>query len=274
MRLRRRLWEILEDHGSEDRIGTSIDLFLMTLITANVAAVILETVEPVRAAVPRLFFWFEVISVVVFSVEYIGRLWAARENPRYRGAVIGRLRFAATPMAVIDLLAVLPFYLPFLGIDLRFMRALRLLRIFRLAKLGRYVGVLGLFRAVLTNKREELVMTTFVLALLLVITSSLMYYVEGSVQPEAFSSIPATMWWAAATLTTVGYGDIYPMTALGRVLGGFVAVLGIGLFALPTAILGSGFVEELERRRRERGGEESSEATPARVCPHCGKELF
>ncbi len=271
--MRRRLWEILEDHGPDDRLGRSVDLFLMTLITLNVVAVILETVEPIRAAAPRFFVWFEVASVLVFSLEYAGRLWAAPESPRFPRPVSGRLRFAATPMAVIDLLAVVPFYLPFLGIDLRFMRALRLLRIFRLAKLGRYVGVLGLFRAVLTNKREELVMTTFVLAILLVITSSLMYYVEGSAQPEAFSSIPSTMWWAAATLTTVGYGDIYPITMLGRVLGGFVAVLGIGLFALPTAILGSGFVEELERRRSGRADEREAADGRTVVCPHCGREL-
>jgi voltage-gated potassium channel len=262
---RARVWEILEDHGPADRVARTIDLLLIGLITLNVIAVILETVASVYAAAPLLFYWFEVFSVAVFSIEYAARLWSATAHPRFARPLAGRARFAVTPMAVIDLLAVLPFYLPIVGLDLRFMRALRLLRIFRIAKLGRYLGVLSLFRAVGRNKRDELVLTSFVLVLLLVITSSLMYFVEGRAQPEVFSSIPATMWWAVATLTTVGYGDVYPITPLGRILGAFVAVLGIGLFALPTAILGSGFVEELQRRKNQSNGGEGE------ICPHCGK---
>jgi voltage-gated potassium channel len=271
---RRRVWQLLEEHDSADRVGRAVDLALIVLIVVNVIAVILETVRPIYALAPRLFLWIEVISVAVFTVEYIARLWAAPESRRFAHPVGGRIRFAFTPMAVIDLLAVLPFYLPLVGIDLRFLRALRLMRIFRLAKLGRYLGVMSLFSAVARNKREELIMTTFVLVLLLVMTSSLMYFVEGAAQPEAFTSIPATMWWAVATLTTVGYGDIYPITAAGRMLGAVVAVLGIGLFALPTAILGSGFVEELERRRAGRAAEgEAPVASTPRFCPHCGERL-
>lgn len=164
-------------------------------------------------------------------------------------------------MALVDLLAVLPFFLQFIGVDLRFVRAFRLMRLFRLAKAARYVTALHLFRAVARSKREELVLTTCVLALLLLVASSSMYFAEHGAQPEEFSSIPATMWWAVATLTTVGYGDVIPVTVFGRFLGSAVAILGIGLFALPTAILGSGFVEEIAKTKQ-----------PQR-CPHCGKEL-
>jgi voltage-gated potassium channel len=273
-RPRHRAWQILEEHDSADRFGRAVDLALIVLIVVNVIAVILETVRPIYALAPRLFLWIEVVSVAVFTVEYVARIWSAPEARRFAHPVGGRIRFAFTPMAVIDLLAVLPFYLPLVGIDLRFLRALRLMRIFRLAKLSRYLGVVSLFSAVARHKREELILTTFVLVLLLVVTSSLMFFVEGAAQPEAFTSIPATMWWAVATLTTVGYGDMYPITAAGRMLGAVVAVLGIGLFALPTAILGSGFVEELERRRAARVNEGGTPAaSTSRFCPHCGERL-
>jgi voltage-gated potassium channel len=169
----------------------------------------------------------------------------------------------ATPMALIDLMAVLPAYLPMLGLDLRFVRALRLLRIFRAAKLARYISALRLFGDVIREKREELILTTCLFGLMLLITSCLMYFAEHEAQPEAFPSIPAAMWWAVVTLTTVGYGDVHPVTSLGRLLASFSAILGIGFFALPTAILGSGFIQEVEKRKEHRG----------RKCPHCGREL-
>lgn len=142
---------------------------------------------------------------------------------------------------------------------MRFARALRLMRLFRLAKLTRYLRSIRLFGEVARDKREELVVSVFVLFLLLLLSSSLMYFVENEAQPDKFSSIPATMWWAIATLTTVGYGDLYPITGLGRLFGSLVAVMGIGLFALPTAILGTGFVEAIGKEKK-----------PALKCPECG----
>jgi voltage-gated potassium channel len=164
-------------------------------------------------------------------------------------------------MAVVDLAAVLPFYLPFLGLDLMFLRSLRLVRIARLGKLNRYSQAMQLLGKVVWNRRAELASSVLVLLVLLVVVSSLMYYAERDAQPDRFGDIPSAMWWGVATLTTIGYGDTYPVTALGKALATVAAVLGIGMFALPTGILGSAFVEELQARRR-----------PAR-CPHCGKEL-
>jgi voltage-gated potassium channel len=261
MLLRQRTWEIFEVADQGDSISRLVDYFLLTLIFTNVVAVIAGTVDSIAIRFGDFLDWFELFSVVVFTAEYLGRLWSCTVRPKYAHPVTGRLRFALTPMEVIDLLAILPFYLPFLGVDLRFLRVLRLLRIFRVAKLGRYVESIHLFAKVLQKKKEELVLTLGVVVFLLVITASLMYFTEHDAQPESFPNIPATMWWAVATLTTVGYGDVYPITAAGRVLGAVVAILGIGLFALPTAILGSGFLEAIQETRQPK------------VCPHCGEVL-
>jgi voltage-gated potassium channel len=148
-----------------------------------------------------------------------------------------------------------------MGIDLRFLRILRMMRILRIAKLGRYSQSLQILQRVMAAKKEQLLCTVFVLVLLVIVAASLLYYAENHVQPEAFSSIPAAMWWAVSTLTTVGYGDIYPMTGLGKFMASIIAVLGIGVFALPAGIFGAGFVEEIGRREK-----------PTQ-CPHCGKEI-
>ncbi len=261
MSARVRSWEILEVARGGDRASRAFDFFILILIVLNVTAVVLVSVESLATRYAGLFDLFELFSVIVFSTEYAARIWSCTADPRYGRPLAGRLRFARTPMALIDLAAVLPFYIGLIGIDLRFIRSLRLFRLVRVAKVGRYMRALGLFSRVLAAKREELVLTLGMMLLLLVVASCFMYYVENPVQPENFPDIPHTMWWAVATFTTVGYGDVYPVTGLGKVLAGIVAILGVGLFALPTGILGAGFVEEMQKRR---GG---------RRCPHCGKDL-
>ena len=239
----------------------AFNAFIVTLILLNVAAMIVESIDSVRTAFHHYFLVFEIISVVVFSVEYLLRLWSCVEEKQYQHPLLGRLRFAATPLAIVDLLAVLPFYVPFLHVDLRMLRLLRIMRIMRLAKLGRYSESLQTLGRVFTAKKEQLASTIFILLILLVIASCLMYYVEHDAQPERFSNIPATMWWAVTTLTTVGYGDVCPVTALGKFVASIIAILGIGMFALPTGILGAGFVEETTATKK-----------PI-ACPHCGKQL-
>jgi voltage-gated potassium channel len=255
-----RTWQVLEGKDPGDRLNRVLDGALLSLILLNVLASIVGTVPETEACCSRGMEAFERFSMLVFSAEYLARVWAAPVDSRYRGA-FGRLRYVSTPMAVIDLLAVLPFYLAGLGGDLRFVRALRLFRFFRVVKLARYVTALGLLASVVRSKREELLLTALALAILLVTASSLMFYAEHTTQPDKFSSIPATMWWAVSTITTVGYGDVYPMTPMGRVLGAGVSVLGVAFFAFPTAILGSGFVDAVNRRRA------------AECCPHCGRAL-
>ena len=260
--MKKRVWEILDVAKPGDRASRAFDLFILSLIGLNVVALVLGTVRPVYEVAPALFNGFELFSVAVFTVEYLLRVWSCTASPRFSSPLRGRLRFAVTPLALIDLCAILPFYLPFLGIDLRFVRAVRLTRLFRVMKVARYSEAIRTFGRVFAAKKEELLISVFVMSLLLLFASSVAYFAENEAQPNKFSSIPAAMWWAVSTLTTVGYGDVCPVTALGKVVAAIVAVLGIGMFALPTAILGAGFVEELQSRKRRQT-----------VCPHCGRDL-
>lgn len=262
MRIKKRTFEILEIAAEDDSVSKAFDIFIITLISLNVLAVVLETVESLYTQFSQVFNTFELISVAVFTVEYVLRLWTCTENREYASPVTGRLKFMANPMSLIDLMAVLPFYLPVvMPLDPRFLRALRLFRLFRMFKMGRYSESLQTLGNVMKAKKEEFAVTFFVISLLLVFASSSVYFVEHDAQPEAFSSIPAAMWWGVAALTTVGYGDVYPITPVGKFLGAVIALLGIGMFALPAGILASGFAEELQKKGKKR------------VCPHCGKEI-
>ncbi len=223
---------------------------------------ILETVDSLRARHAAAFAAFELVSVVVFSVEYLLRLWSCTDHPSFGERLRDRARYAVRPMALIDLVAILPAFVSAGGIDLRFMRSVRLLRLARALKFARYSSALQTVGAVVRAKRDELALTVLLAAILLVTAAGGIYFAENDAQPDKFASIPEAMWWAIATLTTVGYGDVYPVTLMGRIFGGLVAVTGVGLFALPAGILAGGFAEELQRRRR-----------PARTCPHCGQPI-
>jgi voltage-gated potassium channel len=265
-KLKIRLYDILvatQDNAFVDRL---VATFLMILILFNGVAVILETVDDFALRYRGFFNALEVFSVVIFSIEYLIRLWVAPLDRRYAKPMIGRIRYALTPMAMIDLLAILPAYLPLIfPFDLRIIRVLRIFRLFRLFKMSRYVESLNTLDDVVRSKKEELFLTVLMISMLLLFSSCLMYTVETEAQPDKFPSIPAALWWGVATLTTVGYGDVYPITPLGKILGGIIAFLGIGIFALPTGILATGFAEEIKNRRRKK---------PASVCPHCGHEIM
>ena len=264
MTIRERAWQILDVAKPGDKASRAFDIFILSLIMVNVAAVIIGTVQSVQARWGTILFAFEVFSVVIFTIEYIGRIWSCASDKRYAGGFRGRMRFVRQPLPLVDLFAVLPFYLPFLGIDLRFIRAFRLFRIIRLAKAGRYYSSLSLIRDTMKARKEELILTLAVLALLLIVAASGIYYCEHDAQPQQFPSIPGAFWWAIVTLTTVGYGDAYPITIAGKFFASLVAIFGIGMFALPTGILGAGFVEEIRRRR---AGQQKQR------CPHCGREI-
>jgi voltage-gated potassium channel len=258
---KRRIYEIMEIAKENDGASRAFNIFMMSLITLSIGAVILETVKSVESQFVHFFRIFDQISLVLFSAEYLLRLWSATSNPRFAHPVWGRVRYIFTPLALIDLIAILPFYLPFfLPFDLRVMRAFRLFRLLRVLKLTRYSESMRVLGNVVRAKREELFICIFIGLVFLVIASSLMYFIEHEVQPDRFPNIPAAMWWGVVTLTTVGYGDVYPITPLGRIIGGMVAVLGIGMFALPAGILASGFADEIRRVR-------------VIVCPHCGMEI-
>ena len=261
MNIRKRTWEILEVATAGDVTSHRFDVAMLALIFLNVVAVVVGSVQSIQDQWGDLLDSFEIFSVGVFTLEYLARLWSCTVDPRFSGSFLGRIRHAIQAMSIVDLLSILPFYLPFVGADLRSLRALRLLRIVRVAKSARYSSSLRVIKDVIVTRKEELVITTAFMALLLVVSSTLLFYCENAAQPKTFSSIPATMWWAVATLTTVGYGDVYPVTVLGKVCASVVAILGIGMFALPTGILGAGFVEAVQKRKS------------VAACPHCGKAL-
>ncbi len=254
------IYNMLEATGRQTRVGYLFNLLLITMVAVNLIALVLETVPSLQPRFNEIFWQIEVVTVLAFTLEYIIRTWAAVENPRFRHPLFGRLRYTMTPMAIIDFLAILPFWLAFLvGVDGRSMQILRIFRILRLAKLTRYSRTLRALGAALLEKRDELFITLFAMLILLMLAATAMYHAEHEAQPQAFSSIPAAMWWGIATLTTVGYGDIYPVTVLGRMIGSVIAVLGIGMFALPAGILGAAFLEQIQAQRKP----------TQRRCPHC-----
>ena len=259
---KRRTHQIVNSPDDGGRASRIFDQAIFTLIGFTSVAVVLETIAPIEEAAAGVFEFVEVVTVVIFTAEYLLRLWCCTEDPDFAHPLWGRLRFAVQPLVLIDLLAILPFYLPFVGHDLRMARVMRLLRLLKLTRYSESMSIIG---EVLRTRREALISTVFVGFVLLLFASGLMYLAEREAQPEGFSSIPAAMWWGMVTLTTVGYGDLFPVTPLGRGLGAVVALLGIGLFALPAGILGSAFVEELDRRRAGK--------PETQICPHCGAEI-
>lgn len=267
--LKARCYEVLEKGTKDDILSRRVDIFIISLILINVIAVILESVTWLRVDFQYQFMIFEWFSITVFSIEYLLRIWSITENPEYSKPFYGRLKYFFSFYCIIDILAILPAFLPLIiKADLRIIRGIRLLRLFRLLKLSRYNKAFGQIKRVMANAKEELVISLFAVLTLLVISSSLMFFIENEVQPEAFSSIPATMWWGVATLTTVGYGDVYPITSLGKFMAGIMAILGIGIFALPAGILANGFGHSSPEESDTEN--EKNECT----CPHCGKPII
>ena len=262
MTFRRRLYLILDPTEKGNFVERIFELMLIILIILNIVVIVVSSIKEINNEYEFEFYIFEVFSVVLFSIEYIARAYSIVENIKFKNPVLGRLKYLSTPMAIVDLLAILPFYLTFLPIDLRFLRIFRLMGLFRMFKIARYMHALNMFKRVLHERKEQLVLSIIFILFILVIISTVMFYVEREAQPDKFTSIPATMWWGIATLTTVGYGDMVPITALGRILGGMFAITGVGLLALPAGILSSGFFEFLHTPRSKK-----------HTCPHCGKDF-
>ena len=256
------MYDVFEGAAS-DRLARGFQLFIVALISANVFMVILETEESVVERYGHIFYPFEVFSVAVFTIEYGCRLLSYRSNPKYRGSRFGMARYVVSPMMLIDLAAILPFFLPFVIADTRLIRIIRLFRLFRMFKSARYSESIHTLGAVIRSKSGDLAVAFFILFVVLVFASSMMYYLEHEAQPEVFSSITSSMWWGIVTLTTIGYGDTYPVTAAGKTIAAGIAVLGIAVYAIPTGIMASAFTEELRKKRQKDN-----------KCPHCGKPVL
>ena len=248
--IRKRLWQILEKGNEEDRVSVYTDIFLITLIILNIVAVILETVDSIYSAYSFYFIIFERSSTLIFLIEYILRVWVSIEDINKKNKIsnfIIRVKYIGSWPAIIDLLAVLSGLLPMIfEIDLRILRALRMLR---LLKFSRYFKVMNLLLGVLKEERQSFLAAMFLLTIAMLIASTGIYIFEKDAQPDKFGSIPEAMWWAIAALTTVGYGDAYPITPVGKIIGSIVTLLGIGMVALPSGILASSFSERMRQRR-------------------------
>lgn len=243
--------------------------FIYGLIILNVFAIILSSYKEVQNNYGEFLYYFEVVSVIIFTIEYILRFWTADLDYNKGSAFHKRIKFSFSFYGLIDLFAILPFYLPLIfPFDLRILRILRLFRLLRIFKLGRFSKSMKLIANVLRDTRAELSITIFVAFILLVLSSTLMYYFENDAQPDKFDNIGDALWWAIATLTTVGYGDVYPITGIGKVLSAIIALIGIGFVALPTGIISSAFIERIQAEREEKRKEKESIK-----CPKCGFEI-
>ena len=246
---RRKVHDILEVGGDAHPAGRVVNAFIVILIFLNAIAFAAETVGSLSAKYDDAFRAFNVFSVLVFTVEYALRIWSAVDIPMLSRMKPwrARLRFAARPLMLIDLLAFAPWYLHWIfPFDLRILRVLRL---FRLLKLVRYSPALQTLVRVVADEYRALIGALLVILVLLLFASTGAYFLEREVQPDSFGSIPAAAWWALATLTTVGYGDVVPITPWGKVLGGVVMLLGVCMFALPVAIIATGFSQESNRHQ-------------------------
>lgn len=255
------------NYQSESILSKIINLLIIVMILANAVILVLQSISEIQNEYGTYFTSFNYFSITFFTIEYILRTWCITCNPKYNKPVLGRLKYSLTIVQIIDLLAILPFYLTMAHIiDFRMLRILRLFKLLRIFRITRYISALNIIFLVVTRKAAELTISFVLLAFLLLISSTAMYYIEHAAQPTKFSSVPDAMWWSVITLSTVGYGDVYPITPLGKVIGGLIAVIGLGFFAMPTGILTSGFSEVVAEQKGKK------KKSPISICPTCGQE--
>lgn len=258
---RRRLWTILEPAAAGDRASRVFDVTISSIIILAIFSTIISEEPWLPPEYSRFFRIAEVVFVSIFCLEYLTRLYCCTANPIYNRPW-GRLAWASSPMALIDLLAILPTILWFVDVNLIFLRVIRLLRLLRLGRYNR--GMRLITRTFQACGRQLLVVASGLLVVLFV-SAGVLNAVEREAQPETFGSFFTSMWWAICTLTTVGYGDLYPMTAVGRFCAALIAIVGIGAFALPSGIIAGNFNQILS--------DEHAPTSKRTICPHCGKPI-
>lgn len=241
--MKTKIYNIVRDDDVNNTQSNIFDSIIVSLIIINLIIVILDTFSlPIWYSKASLI--IEYVSIIVFTLEYIARLWVADLGQKKFSPIKARLKYAFSFMAIVDLLAILPFYIPFIiPIDLRILRAVRMIRLMRLVKFNRYTTALKTITDVFENKKSQLLSSFAIVLMLMVISSILMYNLEHPAQPHIFQNAFSGLWWAVATFTTVGYGDIFPITIGGRIMAGIIAMLGIGVVAIPTGIISAGFIE-------------------------------
>ena len=258
---------LLHPELGRSKADKAINIFIITLIVLNVIAVMMETVKPLYTNYKKFFETFDLVSVIIFSIEYVLRVWSCTDEPKYKGSIKGRIKYMLSPGALIDLLAFLPTYFhAFLNFDLRILRLLRFFRFFRLFRLTAYTRSAQMIFNVFRSRKNELILSLVLVIFLIIIASCLLFFAEHSYPSEAeskFTSVPSSLWWAIVTLTTTGYGDMVPLTTIGRILTGIIMLTGVAFFALPAGIITAGFLEEMKLIKKNK----------VFNCPHCGKTI-
>lgn len=266
MMIKQKVALLFDDKKGNFKGDKFVEHFISWLIIINMIAILLESYKEINTSYSFYFNIFEIFSIIIFTIEYFVRIWISDIIYPNISPIKARLKYITSFMGMVDLVSILPFFLPyFIKVDLRILRSLRLFRLLRLLKLNRYFKSLSVIKNVILKTKSEIIVTVFMVFILLILASTLMYNIEKTAQPEAFQNIGQAMWWAVATLTTVGYGDIYPITGLGKILSAFIALLGIGIVALPTGIISSAYIEEIRELRVQK---------ETCNCPHCGKEII
>ena len=256
-KVQRIVYETLAEPPEGYRVGKIYGATILVLVAVNIVVGVLETI-PSLSKYAKFFYYFELASVLIFTVEYVLMLWSCVADPQFgsRGAVCGRVRAATRPLAVVDILAILPFYLSsFVQVDLRFVRVLRLFRIFRLFRSGRMAESFRILTAVVLNKRAQLTLGLLIFVLVVLLVSSMMYIIEQGQPDTKFVSILVSMWWGIITITTIGYGDMVPSSALGKAFASLAGLMGICVFAIPVGIIGDGFLQQSDPMPKSNGGD-------------------
>jgi voltage-gated potassium channel len=253
-RLRAQVFAILHLPDPRNRLARWLNWFLAALIVGNAVAVTLETVPGIHREFARALHTFEAVSTAIFIVEYLARVWTCVEQQSLRHPLWGRLRFMKQPLALLDLIAIVTWWTPW---DLRFVRVVRLVRLLKIFHLYEFEAALERLSVSLERRKELLLVAVVLMAVFVYLASSLLYQIEHARQPQVFSSVPATFWWAVVTFNTIGYGDMVPLTPFGQLVAGLVSIFGVGVFALPTAIVIAAIIE-------------SSGSGTAYVCHACG----
>jgi voltage-gated potassium channel len=259
-------YNVIRDDDENDIVSTIFDSIIVSLIVINVLILALDTFSGIRQHIEKFYKYIDFVSIIIFSIEYILRIWTAEYIFTSLPPNRARIKYVFSPRSLIDFIALISFYLPVMSYsNFKLLRTIRLFRILNLLKLNRYSKSLLTLGRVIKNKSMQIVSSFFIVSVLIISASLLMYYIENNAQPGSFDNAFSSLWWTIATLTTVGYGDIYPVTTLGKILGIFISLMGIVLVAIPTAIISAGFIEQLDGRKKE--------TAKYKYCPHCGKEL-
>jgi len=264
-KIKRTIFETIADARSKTRASQIFHALINLLIFINLIVIVLESIESLWERYNAFFTYFGLFTVIVFTIEYILCLWSCNIDRRYKGIIKGRLKYAIQPLVVIHLISFVPFYiyLVFPSITvLKLLRACRLFRLINVFQYGKFGKALKLIVKVLRKKSRELILAVLIMLILIFISAVLIYDAEEEAQPEAFGDIPKSMYWVIITLSTVGFGNVVPVTVLGKLLTAIIALLGVALFALPAGIISSGMINEMQKKDKF-----------TIKCPKCGEDI-